>query len=109
LFDQLFVLVRKLTGERTVGVVGGFGRGPESGEGEGILFTGDGGVAAPVDRWKDIAVLIAVVVDGFYVLYSVIGETKVAEVILFVGLVDAGRGVGECYLMGRSRTRQGVD
>jgi hypothetical protein len=31
-----------------------------------------------VDGQMDVAVLVAVVVDGLYVFYSVIGETEVA-------------------------------
>lgn len=49
-----------------------------------------GGVITLVDGRKEIAVLVAVVVDGLYVFYSVIEETETGEVALLVGLVNAG-------------------
>ncbi len=59
------------------------------GEEEGVLFAGNGGVITLVDGRKDVAVLVAVVVNGLYVFHSVIGETEAGEVALLVNLVNA--------------------
>ena len=87
--DLLFCLGEEATSERTEGVEGDF-EAAESGEEEGLLFAGNGGVITLVGGRKDVAVLVAVVVDGLYVFYSVIGEAEAGEVALLLGLVNVG-------------------
>jgi hypothetical protein len=82
--DLLFRLGEEATGEQTIGVEGDFDA-AESGEEEGLLFAGSGGVITLVDGRKDVAVLVAVVVGGLYVLYLVPGEAEAVEVALLVG------------------------
>jgi hypothetical protein len=86
--DLLFCLGEEAPSKRIVGVEGDF-EAAESGE-EGVPFAGSGGVITLVHGQKDVAVLVAVVVDGLYVFYSVIRETEAGEVALLGGLVNAG-------------------
>jgi len=77
--DLPFCLGEEAIGERTVGVEGDF-EATESDEEEGVLFAGNWGVITLVDGRKDMAVLVAVVVDGLYVFYSITEETEAGEV-----------------------------
>ena len=59
------------------------------------MFAGDGGVVALVDGRQDVAILLAVVVNGLDVFGMVVREAEAGEVALLVDFVDTGEGGGE--------------
>lgn len=56
------------------------------------MDAGDGGVVALVDGWKDVVVLLAVVVGLAGLGRGEVGKTETGEDAGLMGFVDAGEG-----------------